>query len=80
MMSRVRESTKVGGYFALSISSILMMLITILLMIEDRCGISFAMYIYNALYVMKTGAKQTGSFTLILMAWCRTRRMLLVVE
>ena len=46
-----------------------MMLITILLMIEDRRNTSFAkkmlsMYIYNLLSVMKTGAKQTRSFTL----------------
>ena len=44
------------------------MLITNVLMIEDRCSISLAnmlaMYIYHVLYMMKTGAKQTRSFTL----------------
>ena len=51
--------------FAVYIPAIIMMLITIFLMIEDRCNIGFAK---NACYVhilvMKTGAKQTRSFTL----------------
>ena len=69
MMPRGRESTNVCGIFALYITSIIMMLITILLMVEDRCSISFAkkmlaMYIYHLLYVMKTGARKTRSFTL----------------
>ena len=51
MTSRGRESTKLCGDFAVYITSIIMMLITILLMIEDRCNSSFAkkmlaMYIY----------------------------------
>ena len=48
MTPRGRESTKLCGNFALPITSIIMMLITILLMIEDRCNISFA---NNACYV-----------------------------
>ena len=46
-----------------------MMLITILLMVGDRCSIILqnmhAMYINHLLYVMKTGARQTRSFTLM---------------
>ena len=38
MTSRGRESTNLGGDFALTITSKIMMLITILLMIEDRCS------------------------------------------
>ena len=48
-----------------------MMLITILLMIEDRCNTSFAQNtcyvhkkLYHLLYVMKTGVKQNRYFTL----------------
>ena len=46
------ESTKLCCDFAVYITAIIMMLITILLMIEDRCNTSFAkqmlaMYIYN---------------------------------
>ena len=48
MTSRGRESTKLCGDFAVYITSIIMMLITILLMIEDRCNTSFAI---NACYV-----------------------------
>ena len=48
MTSRGRESTKLGGDFALYITSIIMMLVTILLMIDGRCSISFA---NNACYV-----------------------------
>ena len=40
--SRRRESTKLYCDFALYITAIFMMLITILLMIEDRCNTSFA--------------------------------------
>ena len=51
------------GYFALYTTSIIMVLITILLMIEDQCSISFAnkmLAIHNhTLYVIKTDAKQT---------------------
>ena len=63
MTSRGRESTKLFGQFVLYIASITIMLITILLMIEDRCSISLAkmlaIYIYHLFYVMKTGAKQS---------------------
>ena len=48
MSSRGRESTKLCGNFALYITSIIMMLITILLMTEDRRNISCA---NNACYV-----------------------------
>ena len=57
-----------GGDFALHITSVIMMLVTILLMIDDRCSIGFAkkmltMYIIYYNYVVKTGAKHnyTGS-------------------
>ena len=40
--SRRRESTKLCCDFAVHITAIIMMLITILLMIEDRCNTSFA--------------------------------------
>ena len=40
--SRRRESTKLCCDFAVYITAIIMMLITILLMIEDRCNTSFA--------------------------------------
>ena len=40
--SRRRESTKLCGGFDIYITSIIMMLIMILLMIEDRCNPSFA--------------------------------------
>ena len=61
--SRRRESTKLCCDFAVYITAIIMMLVTMLLMIEDRCNTSFAK---NACYVqvMKTGAKQTRPFTL----------------
>ena len=54
MSSRRRESTKLCCDFAVYITAIIMMLITILLMIEDRGNTSFAkkmlaMYIYNLL-------------------------------
>ena len=48
MTSRGQESTKLCGDVAVYITSIIMMLITILLMIEDRCNTSFAK---NAWYV-----------------------------
>ncbi len=48
MTSRGRESTKLCGNFAFYITSIIVMLITILLMVEDRCSINFAK---NACYV-----------------------------
>ena len=74
MTSHGRKSTKLGGDFALSVTSIIMMLLMILLMIEDRCGISFAkkmhtiyIILYHLLYyVVKKSAKQIGSVTLIL--------------
>ena len=52
--SRRWESTKLCCDFAVPKTAIIMMLITILLMIEDRCNTSFAkkmlaMYIYNLL-------------------------------
>ena len=46
--SRDRESTKLCYDFAMYITAITMMLITILFMIEDRCNTSFAK---NACYV-----------------------------
>ena len=49
MTSRGRKSRKLGGGFSLSITSIVMMLITILVTLEDRCSISFAKK--NACYV-----------------------------
>ena len=52
MTSRGRESTKLCGDFAVYITSIIMMLITILLMIEDRCNTSFAQnYCYVGLHI-----------------------------
>ena len=64
LTSHSRESTKLDGDFALYKPSIIMMLVTNLLMIEDRCSISFAqkmfaMYIISIIIVMKSGAKQT---------------------
>ena len=64
MTSCGRESTKLYGDFAVYITFIIMMLITILLMIEDRCNTSFAKKMLPMYISMKTGAKQTWSFTL----------------
>ena len=68
MTSRDRESAKLCGDFDLYTASITITLITNVLMIEDRCSISLAkmlaLYIYHLVYVMKTGTKQTRSFTL----------------
>ena len=58
MSSRGRESTKLCGNFALYITSIIMMLITILLMIEDRRNISCA---NNTCYVHISFLKCNGN-------------------
>ena len=58
MSSRRRESTKLCCDFAVYITAIIMMLITILLMIEDRCNTSFAK---KAFYVGDENGYKTNS-------------------
>ena len=64
MTPRGRESTKLCGNFALYITSIIMMLITILLMIEDRCNIGFAnnaCYVHRSFLICDENACKTNS-------------------
>ena len=64
--SRGRGSAKLCDNFAVSITSIIKMLITILLMIEDRCNTSFAkmlaMYIISYIIGDVNGCKTNSVF------------------
>ena len=79
MTSRGRELTKLCGDFAVNITSIIMVLITILLMIDDRCNTSFAqkmlaMYIYHLFSIGDENGCKTNSvfyFKYLCIALCQ---------
>ena len=65
MTSRGQELAKLCGDFAVNITSIIMVLITILLMIEDRCNTSFAQkntcYVYHLFSIGDENGCKTNS-------------------